>query len=91
MTVRYARHPHLRLTALDGEGVVLHLGTRKYYSVSESGLDILQALEQPQTLDQLVAVLMARYDVTTDDAATAARGFLEHGQRVGMLTAEDSP
>ena len=38
---RYRRHPELRLTALEGEGVALHLGTRRYYSVSESGVDLL--------------------------------------------------
>ena len=48
--LRYARHPDLRLTALEGEGVALHLGTRRYYSVSESGLDILEALAAPRTL-----------------------------------------
>ena len=89
MTTRYARHPELRLTALDGEGVALHLGTRRYYSVSESGLDLLQALETPRTLDELVAVLMAKYDVTTELATSTTREFLDHGRRTGMLSVEE--
>ena len=91
MTPRYARHPDLRLTALEGEGVVLHLGSRRYYSVSESGLDILQALDVPRTLDELVAVLTGKYDVTTDAASVSAREFLEQALRDGLVTVEEGP
>ena len=35
---RYQRHPDLRLTALEGEGVVLHLKERRYFTVNETGL-----------------------------------------------------
>ena len=44
MSERYLRHPDLRLADVEGDGVVLHLGTRRYFSVSESGLALLKAL-----------------------------------------------
>lgn len=88
--IRYARHPDLRLTALDGEGVVLHLGTRRYYSVSASGLDLLEALRAPRRVDELIAVLTARYAVTGAEAEAATRAFLEEGRRAGLLTVEDA-
>ena len=91
MTRRYARHPELRLTALEGEGVVLHLGTRRYYSVTETGLDILEALVQPKTLDELVGVLTAKYEVSVEQAAVTTREFLEQGLRSGLLTMEELP
>lgn len=91
MTERYQRHPELRVTAVEGEGVVLHLGTRKYYSVSESGHDLLEALVRPRTLDELVAVLTDKYDVTAEQALAATREFLEHGRKAGMITSEQSP
>ena len=89
MTLRYARHADLRLTALEGEGVALHLGSRRYYSVSESGLDILQALDVPRTLDELVAALTRKYDVTADAAGVSAREFLEQALRDGLVTVEE--
>jgi len=89
--LRYARHPDLRLTALEGEGVALHLGTRRYYSVSESGLDILEALAAPRTLAELVALVTAKYDVTVEQAEVTTREFLERGLSTGTLTAEDVP
>jgi hypothetical protein len=89
MTPRYRRHPELRLTALEGEGVALHLGTRRYYSVSESGLDLLEALVAPRTLDELVAVLTAKYEVSDAQATESARGFVEQGVRSGVLLVEE--
>jgi hypothetical protein len=91
MTIRYARHPELRLTALEGEGVALHLGTRRYYTVNESGLDVLDALATPRTLPDLVAVLTAKYDVSEEQAEATTRAFLELGLRTGTLVAEDVP
>ena len=55
MTTRYQRHHAIRLTDLAGEGVVLHLGSRSYFTVTETGLVILEALKQPRTFDELVA------------------------------------
>ena len=49
MTTVYSRHPDLRVTAVDGEGVVLHLGSRQYFSVNETGVTILHALKQPRS------------------------------------------
>lgn len=91
MTVRYHRHPELRLAALDGEGVVLHLGTRRYFTVSESGLAILEALAMPCTRDDLVAVLLARYEVTPKEAAASVTGFLDRCRGSELLvTAQES-
>jgi hypothetical protein len=87
---RYSRHTDLRLTALEGEGVVLHLGTRRYYSVSESGLDILEALVLPKTLEELVAVLTAKYEVSVEQATLTTKEFLERGVRAGVLCVEDA-
>ena len=41
MTTVYTRHADLRLTAVDDEGVVLHLGSLRYFTVNETGLTIL--------------------------------------------------
>lgn len=89
MTVQYRRHPELRVAALEGEGVVLHLGTRRYYTVSESGLAILEALATPHTGDDLVALLRARYEVTADAAAASVDRFLDGCRRADLLATDD--
>jgi hypothetical protein len=75
---RYLRHADLRLTDLEGEGVVLHLRSRRYFSVNATGLTILEALKQPRTFDELVAAVLGEYDVSTDVASETTRAFLDH-------------
>jgi len=91
VTTRYRRHPDLRLTALEGEGVVLHLGTRRYFSVSESGLALLEALETARTADDLAGGLTARYRVTPEHAAASVRAFLERCRALDVLLVEREP
>lgn len=75
---RYLRHPDLRLTDLEGEGVVLHLRSRRYFSVNATGLTILEALKQPQTFDELVAAVLGEYDVSSEMASETTQAFLDH-------------
>ncbi len=88
MIQRYARHPDLRLTALDGEGVVLHLGARRYFTVNETGLTILEALEEPRTFAELVAAVRAEFDVEEDMATETTRAFLAHCQEADVIRVE---
>ena len=88
MSERYVRHPDLRLADVEGDGVVLHLGTRRYFSVSESGLALLQALEAPRTLRELVDVLLKRYEVTPEQAEESVLQFLETCRTADLLVPE---
>jgi len=89
VTSRYTRHPELRLTELEDEGVVLHLGTRKYFSVSESGLIILNALEAACTFEELVALLLDEYDVSPEEAADSVTEFLDRCSASNLLIIEE--
>lgn len=73
----YRRHTDIRLTALEGEGVVLHMGARRYFTVTETGLTILEALKQPQSFAQLVDAITAEYDVTQETAEQSVQAFLD--------------
>lgn len=89
MTTWFARHPDLRLTAVDGEGVVLHLGSRRYFSVNETGVTILEALLVPRTLDDLIASVTAEYEVTADAAEQSVREFLDRCREAQLIKAEE--
>lgn len=90
MTTTYRRHPDLRLAALEGEGVALHLGSRKYFTVSETGVTILELLEEPRALDQLVAGLVERYDVDAPRAEQSVRAFLDRCRASGLILETES-
>ena len=89
MSERYMRHPDVRLADVEGDGVVLHLGSRRYFSVSESGLVLLQALEAPQSVADLTRVLEEQYEVTTEQAEASVRQFLETCRIADLLVVED--
>jgi len=76
VTARYRRHPELRLAPVEGEGVVLHLGTRRYFSVNDTGLTLLE-LAAPCSLGDLVAALVERYEVSADEARDSVRSFVD--------------
>lgn len=89
MTATYRRHPNVRLTALAGEGVALHLDSRRYFTLNESGLVLVEALDRPRTLDDLVSILVTRFDVTADEATATARAFVERCLAAGLIVAAD--
>ena len=89
MTVVYSRHFELRMTNVANEGVVLHLGSRQYFSVNETGAAILNALDRPRTLGELVHRLTDEYDVTPDAAEPTVRAFLDRCCSADLLRAEE--
>ena len=90
MTVRYYRHPDIRLTDLDDEGIVLHLGSRRYFTVSETGLILLEALRTECTEDDLVERLRDAYDVSYEQAAQSVRVFLARCADAKLILMADS-
>ncbi|HTO73554.1 MAG TPA: PqqD family protein [Gemmatimonadales bacterium] len=77
MTRCFRAHPDLRLTALEGEGVVLHLGSRRYFSVNETGLAILEQLKPRASLPDVVAALTSKFEVSEAQAERSATAFLD--------------
>lgn len=88
MTTRYRRHPNVRVTALDDEGVALQLDSHKYFTLNETGLLLLQLMTDPHTVDDLGAALEARYEVTAADATRTAQAFVEQCLARGVIVAE---
>jgi hypothetical protein len=91
MTLRYTCHTNVRLTALEGEGVALHLDSRRYFTLNETGLAMLEALKEPRTIEELVAVLLEKFSVTADVASSTAQAFLDHCVSAGLVVATEAP
>jgi hypothetical protein len=89
MTTVYSRHADLRLTAVDDEGVVLHLGSLRYFTVNETGLSILQKLMQPSTIAELVKAVTDEYDVSDDVAEQTTREFVDRCVEAKLLHTEE--
>ena len=91
MTATYVCSPDIRVTELEGEGIVLHLANRRYFTVSSSGLLILNALKKEQTFDHVVDLLLTTYDVSREEASETASTFLAECRAHGMVIVEKRP
>jgi uncharacterized protein YbbC (DUF1343 family) len=90
LTTHYSRHPDIRLTALEGEGVVLHLGARKYFTVSETGLSILEALKTPKPFDEIVTAITDEYDISAEAARESVKEFVDQCVTAALLQVRES-
>ena len=90
MTTMLRRHADIRLTALEGEGVVLHMGARRYFTVTQTGLTILEALKTPQTFEQLVDAITAEYEVDRDRATISVRHFVDRCKDASLILEQDT-
>jgi hypothetical protein len=86
--IRYRRHVDLRITSLEGEGVVLHLGERRYFSVNDTGLTLLEAARESRTFAELVASLVSEYEVSEAEAAATTRRFLDQCLAANVILEE---
>ena len=79
-------HPEAVFTSLDPtSAAVLHLGTKRYYTLNETGQRIWQLLAQGGTKDEVASVLAEEYDI---DLTTARRGverFVDELRDEGLL------
>lgn len=76
------RNPDFLLKDVAGKQVLVPLGKAAVafpgmITVNEAGKYIWELLEQEQTLDDVVAAMTARYEVTADTARVDAKTFID--------------
>lgn len=85
-----AKIPEDVLTAhLAGEAVLLHLGTKRYYRLNETGATIWRELEASSGRDRIVSALCERFDVPREDADAAVAALLATLEAQGLLEREE--
>lgn len=72
-----------------GGGVVLHTGTKRYYSLNETGARIWSLLEEHGDPQQAVATIATEYGITRDEAVTAVADLVSQLTTAGLL--HDAP
>lgn len=89
MSVRtYSLHPDLRLTALDSDGVALHLGEKMYFTVNDTGLTVLEALRSgPASAAALTQAILDEYEVEEGVAAQTVDAFLQRCLEAKLILA----
>ena len=57
--------------------VLLHLGTRHYFTLNGTGLFIVKQIQQGKSKDQIASALIGRYAVDADQAAASITRLAE--------------
>lgn len=74
---RYRIVPDALSAALSDGAVLLHLYTKRYFSLNETGSRIWSLLEQQATDEEIVDTLVREYDVEKPEAARAVSQLLD--------------
>jgi len=77
-------------TTLSGEVVILGLRDTLYYGLQEVGTRVWELLQTPRSIRQIVAQIVAEYDVSEDAAATDIVRLLGELQERGLITIESA-
>ncbi|HLL75784.1 MAG TPA: PqqD family protein [Pyrinomonadaceae bacterium] len=65
-------HDHVVFTDFEGgEGVLVDLNTKRYYTLNETAALIWRALERGEGAEEIVRQLTEAYDVTAEHAAAS--------------------
>jgi coenzyme PQQ synthesis protein D (PqqD) len=82
---RLSRHPDVVHTELEDGAVLLHLGTRFYYSLNEAGRVIWSLLESSDDPAEIASQLQDRYQLTQDRASAAVSRLLSQLEREQLI------
>jgi hypothetical protein len=73
---RYAIPADVACASVEDGAVVLHMGTKRYFSLNETGAAIWRLLEEDVPLDHVPRRLSERYEVELEDARLAVDSLL---------------
>jgi len=66
LTRRYKRNPDIVIKSIGGKQVALNIDNGSEYKLNEISYDMLEALTQPMTVNDFVAVMLDKYDVSKE-------------------------
>ena len=75
--MRYAISPDAAFAAVEDGAVVLHMGTKRYYSLNETGAFVWDRLEDGVARAEIVAQVVSEYEVGIAEAEIAVARLLD--------------
>jgi hypothetical protein len=79
-------HPSLVFTRLDdSESVLLHLDTKRYYTLNETGAHIWELLQHGRCAQDIARALQDDYAITDEEATRVLLAFVDELQQEGLV------
>jgi hypothetical protein len=78
--------PNVVFTRLgENEGVLLHLNTKRYYSLNETGSRLWELLQERRQPRRIAEALMDEYVLESPQALAAVMSFLDRLYQAGLV------
>lgn len=74
--LRYEPDPDVLVSHLDGEAILLHMGTKHYFRLNRVGAEIWRLLESGSDTGRITEQLVGSFDVSEGEAARALDDLL---------------
>lgn len=84
----YTVSPEAACAVVDDGAVILHMRTKRYYSLNETGGAIWAMLETVTPIRTIIATLVDTYDVEPDAATAAVARMLDELAAVELVSFE---
>ena len=75
---------------IDGETIIIHLGTGSYYSLQQAGADIWSAVTRAADEAQIIEEIVGRYDVERAEAEASVTALLSELQAESLVVRSES-
>ena len=88
---RAEAHPDVVATTLNtGESVLLHIGTKTYFSLNETGSVIWDLISKGLTVEEISQKLESEFDVTEERAQQSVINLTEELVKEKLVAVSDS-
>ncbi len=75
---------------LDGDTVILHLGTGTYYGLNAVGTAIWNLIQEPRTIEEIHRRLLQRYDTNADECERDLQDLLDELGKARLIEIRDA-
>lgn len=70
---------------IGSEAVILDLGSGVYYGLNEVGVDIWNWLQEAQTKEEILSLLLTEYEVTSEQAEEDIEALFAQFLEIGLI------
>lgn len=88
--MHYTVSPDAAFAAVEDGAVVLHMRTKRYYSLNETGTFVWRRLEDGMARTEIVAHVVDEYDVGIAEAEIAVARLLEELMQESLICLAES-
>lgn len=78
-------------TKIDGEEVILHKESENYFGLNAVGTRLWESLEEPRTIDDLVATVREEFDVSEEQSRKDVESFVDDLEAANLIGVPDEP